>query len=92
MQWVVDPGDQGRGFRDRGLSLDDATLTDLLQEAEMHHGRVRTDLAPKHHWSTFYAAYIVARENGESAADAEKGRRASTSRARADDLDPLEES
>jgi hypothetical protein len=41
------------------------TLTDLLQEAEEHHGEYEPT-APKHHWSTWYAAYIVARERGKS--------------------------
>ena len=55
----------------RGLSLDLPTLTDLLREAEMRHGAYEPT-APKHHWSTFYAAYIIAREQGrtpEQAAD-----------------------
>jgi len=57
----------------RGLSLDLATLTELLREAEKRHGEYEPT-APKHHWSGWYAAYIVARENGrtpdEAAADA----------------------
>ena len=51
--------------------MDVATLTDLLKEAEEHHGPYETT-APKHHWSGFYAAYIVARQDGrapEEAAD-----------------------
>jgi catechol 2,3-dioxygenase-like lactoylglutathione lyase family enzyme len=48
----------------RGLSnLDVATLTELLQEAERHHGEYEPT-APKHHWSAWYAAYIVARQDG----------------------------
>lgn len=43
--------------------MDIETLTDLLQEAEQHHGPYEAS-APKHHWSGFYAAYIVAREQG----------------------------
>jgi catechol 2,3-dioxygenase-like lactoylglutathione lyase family enzyme len=51
----------------RGLgSLDVPTLTELLREAEEHHGHYEPT-APKHHWSDFYAAYIVARENGKTA-------------------------
>jgi len=47
----------------RGLSnLDVATLTELLQEAEKHHGEYEPT-APKHHWSDWYAAYIVARQS-----------------------------
>jgi hypothetical protein len=39
------------------------TLAGLLREAEEHHGPYEAS-APKHHWSGFYAAYIVAREEG----------------------------
>jgi len=50
----------------RGLSnLDVATLTELLREAEEHHGEYEPT-APKHHWSGWYAAYIVARERGKA--------------------------
>ena len=49
----------------RGLSSDVPTLTELLQEAEKGHGRYEPT-APKHHWSTWYAAYVVARERGQS--------------------------
>jgi hypothetical protein len=42
----------------RGLSkLDITTLTEHLCETEHHHG----ECAPKHHWSGWCAAYIVAR-------------------------------
>ena len=41
------------------------TLTDLLKEAEEHHGAYEAT-APKHHWAGFYAAYIVAREEGRT--------------------------
>jgi predicted enzyme related to lactoylglutathione lyase len=53
----------------RGLSTDVATLTLLLREAEEHHGEYEPT-APKHHWSDFYAAYIVARQNGKTPAEA----------------------
>jgi catechol 2,3-dioxygenase-like lactoylglutathione lyase family enzyme len=54
----------------RGLSnLDVPTLTELLREAEQRHGTYEPT-APKHHWSDFYAAYIVARENAKSPEDA----------------------
>ena len=57
----------------RGLSLDVATLTELLREAEQRHGAYEAS-APKHHWSGWYAAYIVARAQGsapdEAASDA----------------------
>jgi hypothetical protein len=46
--------------------LDVATLTGLLREAEEHHGRYEPT-APPHHWSDWYAAYIVARQHGRTA-------------------------
>jgi catechol 2,3-dioxygenase-like lactoylglutathione lyase family enzyme len=50
----------------RGLSnLDVPTLTKLLREAEEHHSEYEPT-APKHHWSDWYAAYIVAREQGRT--------------------------
>jgi catechol 2,3-dioxygenase-like lactoylglutathione lyase family enzyme len=49
----------------RGLSLDVATLTNLLQETENRHGTYEPT-APKHHWSGWYAAYVVARERGRT--------------------------
>jgi catechol 2,3-dioxygenase-like lactoylglutathione lyase family enzyme len=56
----------------RGLSnLDVVTLTDLLQEAEKHHGEYEPT-APKHHWSDWYAAYIVARQGGKTPEEAAK--------------------
>ncbi len=53
----------------RGLSLDVATLTELLREAEKRHGEYEPT-APKHHWSDWYAGYIVARERGRSPEEA----------------------
>jgi catechol 2,3-dioxygenase-like lactoylglutathione lyase family enzyme len=55
----------------RGLGLDVATLTELLRETEQHHGEYEPK-APKHHWSGWYAAYIVARENGRTPEEAAK--------------------
>jgi catechol 2,3-dioxygenase-like lactoylglutathione lyase family enzyme len=56
----------------RGLSsMDVATLTELLRETEKHHGEYEPT-APKHHWSDWYAAYIVARQNGRTPEDAAK--------------------
>ena len=53
--------------------MDVATLTGLLREAEEHHGQYEAT-APPHHWSGWYAAYIVARQQGrtpeQAAADA----------------------
>ena len=42
-------------FPGRGLSLDVATVTALLQETEKRHGDYEPT-APKHHWSDWYAA------------------------------------
>jgi catechol 2,3-dioxygenase-like lactoylglutathione lyase family enzyme len=54
----------------RGLSnLDVATLTELLRETEQHHGQYEPT-APKHHWSGWYAAYIVARQDGKTPQEA----------------------
>ena len=47
------------------------TLAELLREAEEHHGPYEAE-APKHHWSGFYAAYIVAREKGRSEEEADQ--------------------
>jgi catechol 2,3-dioxygenase-like lactoylglutathione lyase family enzyme len=49
----------------RGLSLDVGTLTDLLLETERQHGAYEPT-APQHHWSSWYAAYVVARERGRT--------------------------
>ena len=53
----------------RGLSIDLATLSELLRETEKRHGEYEPT-APKHHWSDWYAAYIVARENGRTPEEA----------------------
>jgi catechol 2,3-dioxygenase-like lactoylglutathione lyase family enzyme len=56
----------------RGLSsIDVPTMTELLREAETHHGSYEAT-APKHHWSDWYAAYIVARERGRTPEEAAK--------------------
>ena len=52
-------------------SVDIATMTELLREAEEHHGQYEPT-APKHHWSNWYAPYIVARERGKTPDDAVK--------------------
>jgi len=49
----------------RGFSVDIPTVIELLREAEEHHGKYEAT-APKHHWSSWYAAYIVARERGRT--------------------------
>ena len=51
--------------------MDVEALTGLLREAEEHHGPYEAS-APKHHWSGFYAAYIVARDEGQSAEEADQ--------------------
>jgi uncharacterized protein YbjT (DUF2867 family) len=48
-----------------------ATLTELLRETEQHHGEYEPT-APKHHWSGWYAAYMVARQNGKTPEEAAK--------------------
>ena len=54
----------------RGLgNLDVATLTKLLEEAEQHHSEYEPT-APKHRWSAWYAAYIVARQRGNTPQEA----------------------
>jgi catechol 2,3-dioxygenase-like lactoylglutathione lyase family enzyme len=54
----------------RGVSnLDVATLTAFFKDAEQDHGRYEPT-APKHHWSDWYAAYIVARASGQTADEA----------------------
>jgi catechol 2,3-dioxygenase-like lactoylglutathione lyase family enzyme len=56
----------------RGLSnLDVSSLTAFLKEAETRHGEYQST-APKHHWSDWYAAYIVSREQGRTPEDAAK--------------------
>jgi len=53
--------------RPHGASV--AALTELLREAEEHHGAYEAT-APKHHWSDWYAGYMVAREHGRSPEEA----------------------
>jgi catechol 2,3-dioxygenase-like lactoylglutathione lyase family enzyme len=52
-------------------SLDVSTLSALLRETEQHHGEYEPT-APKHHWSDWYAAYIVACERGRTPEEAAK--------------------
>jgi hypothetical protein len=49
--------------------MDIASLAELLRETEEHHG-LYEPTAPKHHWSTWYAAYISARQRGRTPDDA----------------------
>jgi len=53
----------------RGLGLDVATLTELFVETENRHGEYEPH-APKHHWSGWYAAYVLAREHGKTSDEA----------------------
>jgi hypothetical protein len=57
----------------REPTMDVTTLAELLRDAEAHHAAFEAS-APKHQWSDYYAAYVVAREQGktpdEAAADA----------------------
>ncbi|HKQ96847.1 MAG TPA: VOC family protein [Candidatus Polarisedimenticolia bacterium] len=56
----------------RGLSnMTVESLVGLLREAEEHHGEYEPK-SPKHHWSAFYSAYIVARQDGKEPAEAAK--------------------
>jgi len=55
----------GRGFS----NLDVASLTELLRETEKHHGEYEP-AAPKHHWSGWYAAYMVGRQRGRTPEEA----------------------
>ncbi len=63
--------------------MDVETLTGLLREAEEHHGPYEAE-APKHHWSGFYAAYIVAREAGRTPEEADQDARAHMEKVLAD--------
>ena len=57
----------------RGLDLNVATVTELLRETETRHASYEAS-APKHHWSGWYAAFLIARLQGrtpdEAASDA----------------------
>jgi catechol 2,3-dioxygenase-like lactoylglutathione lyase family enzyme len=53
----------------RGLPHNLATLTELLREAETRHGDY-TATAPTHHWSDWYAAYVLARQQGRTPEEA----------------------
>jgi catechol 2,3-dioxygenase-like lactoylglutathione lyase family enzyme len=70
-------------FAGRGFGLDAATMTTVLQEAEKRHGEYEPT-SPHHHWSEWYAAFIVARAQGRSSDEAaeEGARRISHSRER----------
>jgi hypothetical protein len=67
-------------FPGRGLSLDVATATELLLEAEKRHGEYEPT-SPKHHWSAWYAAYLVARTQGRTPDEAAEDGRQNVERA-----------
>jgi hypothetical protein len=46
-------------------NTDIAALAELLRETEEHHGAYEAT-APPHHWSGWYAAYVVARQAGRT--------------------------
>jgi len=46
-------------------TTDSPALAELLHEAEEHHGHYEPT-APKHHWWDWYAAYVVARQQGRT--------------------------
>ena len=45
--------------------MDAGALAELLREAEEQHGHYEPT-APKHHWWDWYAAYVVARQQGRN--------------------------
>lgn len=49
--------------------MDVAALADLLHETAEHHG-VFEAVAPEHDWWDWYAAYLDARQRGDSPDDA----------------------
>jgi catechol 2,3-dioxygenase-like lactoylglutathione lyase family enzyme len=55
----------------RGFSIDVASMTELLRETEERHGKYEPT-AVKHHWSVWYAAYVVARVQGKTPEEAAK--------------------
>jgi hypothetical protein len=67
--WVLQEIKTPLPGRVAGLITDVTTLTELLREAEKRHGEYERTAA-KHHWSGWYAAYIVAREAGRTSDEA----------------------
>jgi hypothetical protein len=49
--------------------MESEALAVLLREAEEYHGPYEAT-APEHHWSDWYAAYIVARREGRTPGEA----------------------
>jgi hypothetical protein len=50
-------------------SMDVAALADLLHETSEHHGAFEA-VAPPHDWWDWYAAYMEARQRGDTPEDA----------------------
>jgi hypothetical protein len=48
---------------------DIAKLAELLREAEQHHGSYEAS-APKHNWWDWYAAFVDARQRGDTPEEA----------------------
>ena len=55
----------------RGFNFDLATMTELLRETEKRHGEYEPT-SPKHHWSVWYAQYMIARQRGKTPDEAAK--------------------
>src|SRR5262245_54310053 len=55
----------------RGFNFDVATMTETLREAEERHGEYEPT-APKHHWSVWYAQYMISRQRGKTPDEAAK--------------------
>ena len=67
-QRLAATGDQGAA-PGPGVTMDVATLAELLRETEEHHGPYEKTHA-KHHWWDWYAPYLSARQNGGSPEEA----------------------
>jgi catechol 2,3-dioxygenase-like lactoylglutathione lyase family enzyme len=59
----------GREWKGQSEAGDVASLAELLRETEEHHGPYEKTHG-KHRWSDWYAPYLSARQNGQSAEDA----------------------
>ena len=55
-------------------SMDIAALANLLHETSEHHGHYE-EIAPKHDWWDWYAAYMAARESGRTPEEASEAAR-----------------
>jgi hypothetical protein len=53
----------------RALTMDIATLAELLRETSEHHGHYEKTHA-EHHWWDWYAPYLHARQNGSTPSQA----------------------